>query len=61
MKLSDRIDEIRIPINKGTLALSVVVLIIYSLGLVTVYELLFRVDTIKVNQDGSIEYRVNPR
>jgi hypothetical protein len=61
MKLSDRIDEIRIPVNRKTLSISVIGIVVYSLVIITIYECFFKIKEIEVYPNGSIEYRVKPK
>lgn len=49
-----------IEINRKNLAIAGVSLIIYSLALVTVWELFYGVEAKgRINPDGSIEYQIN--
>jgi hypothetical protein len=61
MKLSDRIEEIRIPLTRKNLAIMAIGMIVYSLIIVIIYDNFFRIKTIKVSPSGAIEYQVHPR
>ncbi|MEG3440401.1 hypothetical protein V0288_24955 [Pannus brasiliensis CCIBt3594] len=57
--MSDRIDTITIRVTRKNLAFGALVVLIYSLGLIAIYELFYRVEVRgKINPDGSIEYRL---
>jgi hypothetical protein len=66
MKLSDRIlklskieiTEIRIPLTRKNLALMAISVWIYSMVLIIIYDSFFRIKMIKLNPNGTIEYRV---
>ena len=49
-----------IEVNRKNLAIAGVSLIIYSLALVTIWELFYGVEAkVAINPDGSIEYQIN--